>query len=152
MINGHEQDLEAGEDDDKHLQQLKICCSESVDIELMRLHNLNGPPRFLFTIEEETEEDLGTKCLNDFLASTDLTPLASPNLKAESLDHSCNVHNFDHLFESSVGAETSKLRSSPPSNFKFLRDADEKWLRKLMERVEKNCEVDCDGMEDDVAK
>lgn len=152
MINGHDQDLEAGRDDDKSSQQPIDCCSEGVDIELMRLHNLNGPPRFLFTIKEESEEDLETKCLNDFLASTDLTPLASPNLKAESLDHSCNVHDFDHLFELSVDADISKLRSSPPSKLKFLRDADEKWLRKLMERVEKNCEVDCDGMEDDVAR
>ncbi|KAL8092253.1 hypothetical protein AgCh_034517 [Apium graveolens] len=148
VINGNEQDLEAGGDhDDKHLEQLKSCCSESVDIELMRLHNLNGPPKFLFTIKEETEEDLETKCLNDFLASTDLTPLASPKLEVESLDRTCNVNDFDHLFESSVDAEISNLRSSsPPSKFKFLREADEKWLRKLMEQVEKDCQVNCDGM------
>lgn len=130
-FNGHEQDLEAGGDDEKNLQHLKNCCDESVDIELMRLHNINGPPRFLFTIKEETEEDLETKCLNDFLASTEITPLPSPNLKVESFNHSCNVRDFNHLSESSVNDEEiiSKLRSSPPSKFKFLRDADEKWLR-----------------------
>ncbi|CAN0879604.1 hypothetical protein LINGRAHAP2_LOCUS13160 [Linum grandiflorum] len=31
---------------------------ESVELELMRLHNLAGPPRFLFTTKEETKEDL----------------------------------------------------------------------------------------------
>lgn len=152
VINGHEQDLEAGGNDDDNLQQLKICCGESVDIELMRLHNINGPPRFLFTIKEETEEDLETKCLNDLLASTDHTPFPSPNLKVESLDHSRNVHDFSHLSGSSVDEEISMLRTSPPSRFKFLRDADEKWLGKLIEQVEKNCEVDWDGMKDDVAR
>ena len=31
---------------------------ESMEAELMRLHSLSGPPRFLFTIKEETKEDL----------------------------------------------------------------------------------------------
>ncbi|GKB73565.1 hypothetical protein Tco_0934977, partial [Tanacetum coccineum] len=31
---------------------------ESFDLELMRIHNLHGPPRFLATINEETKEDL----------------------------------------------------------------------------------------------
>ncbi|KAL1818879.1 hypothetical protein DCAR_0415109 [Daucus carota subsp. sativus] len=113
----HEQDLEVGGDDEKNTQDLKNCCGEGgVDTELMRLHNLNGPPRFLFTIKEETKEELEDKCLNDFL---DLSPLASPNSRVES---------------SHEGIST--LRSSPPSRFKFLRDADERWLRKMMEQVE----------------
>ncbi|KAK1373693.1 Voltage-dependent N-type calcium channel subunit alpha-1B [Heracleum sosnowskyi] len=115
VVSGHEPDLEAGGNDEKNLQELNNCCGESVDIELMRLHNINGPPRFLFTIKEETEEDLESKCLNDFLASTDLTPLDSLSLKVESLDHSRNVHDFNHSFELSVDEEISKLRSSPPS-------------------------------------
>ncbi|GAV57727.1 hypothetical protein CFOL_v3_01263 [Cephalotus follicularis] len=31
---------------------------DAVETELTRLHNLSGPPRFLFTIVEETKEDL----------------------------------------------------------------------------------------------
>ncbi|KAF6172011.1 hypothetical protein GIB67_029429 [Kingdonia uniflora] len=30
----------------------------TIETELMRAHNLQGPPRFLFTIKEETKEDL----------------------------------------------------------------------------------------------
>ncbi|GFS37894.1 hypothetical protein Acr_00g0054650 [Actinidia rufa] len=52
---------------------------EGVASELMRLHNLCGPPRFLFTISEETKEDLEsndgrsrkgsrTRSLSDFFA------------------------------------------------------------------------------------
>ena len=42
------QDLEVGGDDEKNLQQLKICCGgDGIGIELLRLYNLNRPPRFL---------------------------------------------------------------------------------------------------------
>ena len=37
---------------------LKGFGEESIDLELMRLHNLCGPPRFLFTINEETSLDM----------------------------------------------------------------------------------------------
>ncbi|CAI9108071.1 OLC1v1007590C1 [Oldenlandia corymbosa var. corymbosa] len=128
---------------------------ESVESELMKLHNLcgGGPPRFLFTIKEETKEDLEsedgksrasrkgsrTRSLSDILISIDtpfLTPLASPPLKPthQSLDI------YNPLFETSAllaEAELSKLRSSPPPKFKFLRDAEEKLIRRLVEEAER---------------
>ncbi|OWM85577.1 hypothetical protein CDL15_Pgr029000 [Punica granatum] len=62
----------------------------------MRLHNLSSPPRFLFTIQEETRKDLESddgrsrkgsraQSLSDLIMSLDtpsLTPLPSPPLKA----------------------------------------------------------------------
>ncbi|XVF68736.1 hypothetical protein PTKIN_Ptkin11bG0025600 [Pterospermum kingtungense] len=125
---------------------------EGVESELMRLHNLAGPPRFLFTIKEETKEDLEsedgksrrgsrTRSLSDLILTTDtpsfLSPLASPHLD------SYHRHGFNPLYESSTGAELNKLRSSPPPKFKFLRDAEEKLLRRLMmleaeKRVQRN--------------
>ncbi|XP_050217756.1 uncharacterized protein LOC126668609 [Mercurialis annua] len=150
----HEQDLELGAAKDLLIKAFSTENQESVEAELMRLHNLAGPPRFLFTINEETKEDLEsddgrsrkgsrTKSLSDILLTVDttpfLTPLASPRLNPSLLD--C-YHNqgFNPLFESSslsVEAEINRLRSSPPPKFKFLRDAEEKLFRKLMEESEK---------------
>ncbi|XP_052169987.1 uncharacterized protein LOC127786526 [Diospyros lotus] len=99
---------------------------EALDSELMRLHNLSGPPRFLFTINEETKEDLESddgksrarsRSLSDFLLAVEtpnLTPLASPKFR--------NHYGFNPLFESSAEAELNRLRSSPPPKFKFLRE------------------------------
>ncbi|XP_074357159.1 uncharacterized protein LOC141696909 [Apium graveolens] len=132
---------------------------EGIESELMRLHNLCGPPRFLFTIKEETKEDLESedgrsrgeisfsrkgsrsKSLGELLACVDtpyLTPLASPSLKSQSLE--CYNHQgFNPLFESSTDTEINKLRFSPPPKFKFLRDAEEKLMKKLMEAAERKC-------------
>ncbi|KAK0603850.1 hypothetical protein LWI29_009353 [Acer saccharum] len=162
-INGHEvlPDLELGTTtttSNKDLY-LKAFGDDSEVAELMRLHNLAGPPRFLFTIKEETKEDLEsddgksrcdnrsrkgsrTGSLSDFI-----TPLASPTIKSSPL---AAYHNrgFNPLFESSSASSASsasleednlnKVRSSPPPKFKFLRDAEEKLFRKLMEEAEKN--------------
>lgn len=152
-VNGHEQDPELGMGKDL---LLKGFGEESVEAELMRLHNLCGPPRLLFTINEETKEDLEsedgksrgdrsrkgsrTRSLSDLLVTLDtpfLTPLPSPPLKAQQALDSYYHHGFNPLFESSTEAEINKLRSSPPPTFKFLRDAEEKLLRRLMEEAEK---------------
>ncbi|MBA0609370.1 hypothetical protein Godav_021433 [Gossypium davidsonii] len=148
-INGVvEPDLEHGSTKDL---LLKGFGEEGVESELMRLHNLAGPPRFLFTINEETKEDLDsedgrskgeksrkgsrTRSLSDLMLTID-TPLASPP-PLNPLD-SYHHQGFNPLFESSTdgGGELNKLRpsssSSPPPKFKFLRDAEEKLLRKLM--------------------
>ncbi|CAN1150428.1 hypothetical protein LINPERHAP2_LOCUS17559 [Linum perenne] len=119
---------------------------ESVESELMRLHNLAGPPRFLFTIKEEEKEDLESECdkrsrkgsrtrsLSDILMAVDtstaplFTPLASPRC-TKPLD-SYNRQGFNPLFESSM--ESMRPSSSPPPKFKFLRDAEEKLLRRLL--------------------
>lgn len=114
---------------------------EGVESELMRAHNLCGPPRFLFTIKEETKEDLDS--IGTPLASI-TSPLASPPLKPHSLgsfDNNNNNHHgfkFNPLFESSKEAEMNRFRSSPPPTFKFLRDAEEKLMKKLVEEAERN--------------
>nr|XP_043622501.1 uncharacterized protein LOC122594089 [Erigeron canadensis] len=119
---------------------------ESLDLELMRLHNLGGPPRFLFTINEETKEDLEserskmgsrTRSMSDILDTLDtpfLSPLASPAMK---VPHQLNFeayiqHGLNPLFDSNEFV-MNKIRSSPPPTFKFLRDAEEKLLKRLMQ-------------------
>ncbi|KGN47164.1 uncharacterized protein LOC101220684 [Cucumis sativus] len=127
-----------------------------VELELMRLHNLAGPPRFLFTIKEETKEDLEsedrsrkgsrTRSLSDLILTVDtpfLTPLPSPPLMPttsplnplSSFKH--HGFNINPLFESSTDLDLSRLLSSPPPKFKFLREAEEKLYRKLMEEAQK---------------
>ncbi|KAK4780559.1 hypothetical protein SAY87_016665 [Trapa incisa] len=130
---------------------------ESVELELMRLHNLAGPPRFLFTITEETREDLEShdersrkgsrgRSLSDLiLSSVDTpfrTPLPSPTMKTAlsvSLEGSNRPHLVDSynnpLFESSA-ATGGRPPSSPPPKFKFLRDAEEKLYRRIKEESE----------------
>uniref|UniRef100_A0A2P2JUQ3 Uncharacterized protein n=1 Tax=Rhizophora mucronata TaxID=61149 RepID=A0A2P2JUQ3_RHIMU len=154
--NGQEPDLELGTSKDL---LVKASGEESVESELMRLHNLSGPPRFLFTINEETKEDLEsddgksrgdgsrkgsrTRSLSDLIMTVDtpfLTPLASPPLKSPPFGTpvpSYHHHGFNPLFESSADADLNRLRSSPPPKFQFLRDAEEKLLRKLMQEAEK---------------
>ncbi|KAJ8750619.1 hypothetical protein K2173_015794 [Erythroxylum novogranatense] len=149
-VRGQEPDLELG--------AVKVGGEESVESELKRLHNLAGPPRFLFTIKEETKEDLEsedgksrgdrsrkgsrTRSLSDIMLTVDNpfhSPLASPALKSPPLNplDSYHRHGFNPLFESSAEAELNRIRSSPPPKFKFLRDAEEKLLRRLMEEADK---------------
>ncbi|PON58949.1 Transmembrane protein [Parasponia andersonii] len=158
-MNGHEPDPELGLGKDV---LLKSIVEEGVESELMRLHNLAGPPRFLFTIKEETKEDLEsedgksrgdrsrkgsrTRSLSDLMVGIDtqfLTPLASPRLKSPPLNplDAYKQHGFNPLFESSTEAELTRLRSSPPPKFKFLRDAEEKLYRRLMEEAEKRASL-----------
>jgi len=130
---------------------------EGVESELMRLHNLAGPPRFLFPIKEETKEDLEsedgksrgdrsrkgsrTRSLSDIMLTIDtpfLTPVASSPLKCPlALDplHCYKHQGFNPLFESSAELDYNRFRSSPPPKFKFLRDAEEKLQRRLMEEA-----------------
>ncbi|KAM7265144.1 hypothetical protein ACFE04_002827 [Oxalis oulophora] len=119
--------------------------NEAMESELMRLHNLSGPPRFLFTIMEETKEDLESeegksKRLSDFLVTMEsgscqtpyLTPLASPSFFTSPQ----NINGFNPLFESTSDAEFNSIRSSssssPPPKFKFLQDAEEKLYKKRL--------------------
>ncbi|KZV25140.1 hypothetical protein F511_32579 [Dorcoceras hygrometricum] len=122
------------------------------------LETFSGPPRFLFTIAEETKEDLESEdgiirnsknstsraSLGDFihiLETPFLTPMASSPYFTPPLtpSNSCDQHNFGPFFESKTDAAFNKLRSSPPPKFKFLRDAEEKLARRgeLLEEIEK---------------
>ncbi|CAA7389665.1 unnamed protein product [Spirodela intermedia] len=127
---------------------------EGAESELMRLHNLAGPPRFLFTIKEETKEDLESeegrsrgdnksrkssrgRSLSDMLLvpeSPFLTPLSSPPFFTPPVTPmDCySQQGFNPLFESSKEDNWSKMRSSPPPKFKFLKDAEEKLYRKIL--------------------
>lgn len=124
---------------------------ESVEAELMRLHHLSGPPRFLFTIKEETKEDLESEggrssrkgsrggSLNDLLFNTAetpfLTPLPSPPFFTPSPTpvNWYSPHGLNPLFESSKYDDLCiKIRSSPPPKFKFLKDAEEKLYRRML--------------------
>ncbi|KAI5413399.1 uncharacterized protein LOC127087160 [Lathyrus oleraceus] len=157
--SNHEQDIELGVEGKDLL--LKPYGEESLELELMRLHNLPGPPRFLFTITEETKEDLEsedgkskcgrsrkgsrTKSLSDFIE----TPFGLSPLKcsSDSLDSYKHQGFNNPLFEASGESEFNRFRSSPPPKFKFLRDAEEKLYRRLMEEsrrkeVEENHEYE----------
>ncbi|KAJ8535567.1 hypothetical protein K7X08_023287 [Anisodus acutangulus] len=109
---------------------------DSAELELMRLHNL----RFLSTIKEETKEDLesddgksrGDRTSRSFSDLTLIfTPLSSPPVK--SRPSNSQEFSFNPLFESG----TDGLTCSPPPKFKFLRDAEEKLMRRLIVETEK---------------
>lgn len=125
---------------------------DCLETELMRLYGLSGPPRLLFTIVEETKEDLESedgrsrgRSLSELLLAAEtpfMTPLASPSFYTTPQSPCYRTHGFNPLFESS-NDEVSRMRSaSPPPKFKFLKDAEEKLYRRtLMEeaiRVHKN--------------
>ncbi|GAB2234053.1 hypothetical protein Droror1_Dr00003290 [Drosera rotundifolia] len=137
---------------------LKSFGEDSVESEIMRLHSLVGPPRFLFTINEETKEDLESedgksrgdmsrkgsraRSLSDIVLTIEtpfLSPLPSPPLKVSSatLNHldSYSRHGFNPLFEPSMESDFNRWRSSPPPTFKFLRDAEEKLYKRLLEEA-----------------
>uniref|UniRef100_A0A2P2QEN5 Uncharacterized protein n=1 Tax=Rhizophora mucronata TaxID=61149 RepID=A0A2P2QEN5_RHIMU len=121
-----------------------------METELLRLQNLSGPPRFLFTIIEETKEDLESedgksggdnkstkgsrsRSLSDLLPPMDtpyLTPLASPPFFTPPLTPMDSIYSkrgFSYLIE------------SPPPKFKFLQHAEEKlYRRKLLEDTEED--------------
>ncbi|CAN4102449.1 unnamed protein product [Withania somnifera] len=123
-----------------HSIKLEGYREDSAELELMRLHNL----RFLSTIEEETKEDLEsddakskgdrsrkssrTRSLSDL--TLNLTPLSSPPVKSQLSDS--QEFSFNPLFVSE-----KCLKSSPPPKFKFLRDAEEKLIRRLIEEAER---------------
>ncbi|CAN0837222.1 hypothetical protein LINGRAHAP2_LOCUS1739 [Linum grandiflorum] len=121
--------------------------------ELMMLNNLSGPPRFLFTITEETREDLESeegrsrgRSLSDLLLTVEtpyLTPIATSPLfftpplspidsNGGDIDHHDQAGSFSHLLETCTEAEFNKIRSSPPPKFKFLQDAEEKLHRRII--------------------
>ncbi|XP_065865085.1 uncharacterized protein [Euphorbia lathyris] len=141
-----EQDLELGGSKDLLIKAFNG--DESIESELMRLHNLSGPPRFLFTIKEETKEDLESEDGKSTRKGSRTTSLSDLMLAVDSpLGSYHHHHGFNNpLFESSsssssttavMESEMNRIRSSPPPKFKFLRDAEEKLFRKLMEESER---------------
>ncbi|XP_072976745.1 uncharacterized protein [Typha angustifolia] len=169
----HSSDTQFSSNSSKDLLLKTYGGEESVDAELMRLHSLSGPPRFLFTIKEETKEDLESedgrsrggrsrkgsrgRSLSDLLHCAEtpfLTPLSSPPLYTPQpltpMD-SYKQHGFNPLFESSREDDFNRVSSSPPPKFKFLKDAEEKLYRKtLLEEAMKAQRNG--GLVDEVAK
>ncbi|CAN8253299.1 unnamed protein product [Cochlearia groenlandica] len=124
------------------------------EAELMKLHN----QRFLFTIIEETKADLESdegksrlgsrsrrRSLSDLpndCNTPGFTPLVSPKTLKSSPLESYSSHGFNPLFESDGELEFNKFfksssSSSPPPKFKFLRDAEEKLRKRLMEEAKR---------------
>ncbi|WOL15014.1 hypothetical protein Cni_G23795 [Canna indica] len=145
----HEQHLQLHSNSSKDYLLKPIGGDDTLEAELMRLHSLAGPPRFLFTIKEETKEDLesedgrsGGKSLSDLFGSSEtpfLTPLSSPPFFTPPLTP-YRQNGFHPVFESPKEEEFIRMWSSPPPKFKFLKDAEEKLFRKkkLMEEEEGN--------------
>ncbi|KAG6417979.1 hypothetical protein SASPL_120176 [Salvia splendens] len=118
-----QEDVEAGLN--KSDSEAKGYGEEGVESELMRLHNLCGPPRFLFTIKEESSrEDLesedGKSRISNSMSFGIGSPIPSPAFRASNL----------WTGEAMTEAELNRLRSSPPPTFKFLKDAEDKFMRK----------------------
>ncbi|XP_022746952.1 uncharacterized protein LOC111296772 isoform X2 [Durio zibethinus] len=120
-------------------------------------HGVSGPPRFLFTIVEETTEDLEAesrvgsrgRSLSDILVTVEtpfLTPLSSPPFFTPPLtpmDACYSHHGFNPLFESATDAEFNRIRSSPPPKFRFLQEAEQKLhMERLMEEDHSNDGLD----------
>ncbi|KQJ87098.1 uncharacterized protein LOC100824723 [Brachypodium distachyon] len=111
----------AGEDEEEDDED------ESVEAQLMRLGSLVGPPRLLFTIKEETREDLDSddggrsRSLADLLHRSPLflTPASSPPVVESS--------SFNPLYEPPAAAAPS-----PPPSLQFLKDAEEKLYRRAL--------------------
>ncbi|CAN4105942.1 unnamed protein product [Withania somnifera] len=132
---------------------------DAVDNEFL---GLCGPPRFLFTIKEETKEDLEsedgkskstrkgsrTRSLSDLCLSVEtpfLTPVASPSCFTPPLSPIVmpkNGFSFNPFLESASDAEFNKFirssTSSPPPTFQFLKDAEDKFCRRAMKSDSNN--------------
>ncbi|KAL5986183.1 hypothetical protein ACLOJK_028177 [Asimina triloba] len=154
--NGHDPHIHQSHDDDMSFL-LKPIAGEGVDAEIMRLQGMCGPPRFLFTIKEETKEDMESddgrskgdcrskkgsrsRSLSDVLLPVEtpfLTPLSSPPFLTPPLtpvDCFYQQHGFNPLFDSPTEVELcGRTRfPSPPPKLKFLKDAEEKVQRKTV--------------------
>ncbi|CAN1167178.1 hypothetical protein LINPERHAP2_LOCUS27086 [Linum perenne] len=104
---------------------------ESAELELMRLHNL----RLLFTIKEETKEDLESEDGRSMSRSKSLSEILMTAAPPFMDSPRYSMQGFNPLFESAAEAELNRIRSSPPPKFKFMRDAEDKLLRRLMEEA-----------------
>uniref|UniRef100_A0A1D1ZIH8 Titin n=1 Tax=Anthurium amnicola TaxID=1678845 RepID=A0A1D1ZIH8_9ARAE len=146
-------------EDAQHQTRSNASKEELMEEELLELHNLTGPARFLFTIKEETKEDMESedgrsrgdesrkgssrRSMGDVPPGAEtppfLTPLSSPPFftpPLTPLDCRSSPHGFSPLSETWKEDDRRRVRSSPPPKLKFLKDAEEKLYRKtLMEEA-----------------
>lgn len=123
----------------------EVVDDSGIDSEVLRMQNQSVPPRFLFTIKEETKEDLESEDMSKIgsrrsfsdVVSVDtpyFTPLASPLYFTPPITPGdYTFRTFSPLFESSSDSEFNRIWASPPPKFKFMRDAEDKLQRKLVE-------------------
>lgn len=114
---------------------------EGIEAELIRLHNLPGFPRLLFTIKEETSEDMesddgGCNSIVSQKGScssikTSLRELLLFSSGATSSPSSPLILNPPSPMKMS-NSVSFNVESTPPPKFKFLRDADEKMYMKMV--------------------
>ncbi|KAJ0245964.1 Transmembrane protein [Hirschfeldia incana] len=148
---GGRREGEVSRNQDLELGLMKHLEGEGFEAELMKLHN----QRFLFTIMEETKADFEsddgksrsrTRSLSDVPAGVNdcntpgFTPLASPATLKSSPLGSYSHNEFNPLFETEGELEFNKFfrsSSSPPPKFKFLRDAEEKLRRRMIEEAKR---------------
>lgn len=107
---------------------------EEMDSELLRLA---GPPRLLFTIKEETREDLESQERRPRRRLSDVLFLQEMDNNAPSTPYfTPPLTPLNPLFEPSNGFFGGG--PSPPPTFKFLRDAEEKLFKRriLLEAAE----------------
>ncbi|XP_047966473.1 uncharacterized protein LOC125210890 [Salvia hispanica] len=137
--NNHQeiQDLEIGGN-----KELALKCEEGIEAELMRVHNLCGPPRFLFTIKEESKEDLELSEDGRSRKGSRTRSLSDLFVDGGGI--------INPLFESLPEAELRRLRSSPPPKFKFLRDAEDKLLRRLAQEEAERRIIDQNLQQDSI--
>ncbi|KAL8051422.1 hypothetical protein ABFX02_06G147200 [Erythranthe guttata] len=128
----------------------------SMELWLKPFRDGENLPRFLFTITEETREDLESSedggnivsrsNLNDLLQILEtpyLTPIGSPHYFTPPITPSSfsNTTYDNRLInspfsESERDAAFNRLMSSPPPKFKFLRDAEEKLVNQRRKNME----------------
>uniref|UniRef100_A0A7N0TLD5 Uncharacterized protein n=1 Tax=Kalanchoe fedtschenkoi TaxID=63787 RepID=A0A7N0TLD5_KALFE len=144
-------------------------CGVGSDEELAGFHDshISGPPGILFTIKEETREELESedgrlseRSSSDLMVHSVeietpyLTPVSSPSMfiTPPLTPTSAYTHlGFNPLFETSSEAELRILKaSSPPPKFKFLQEAEDKFRqrRRMMEEAdEDHFNNECEGGE-----
>jgi hypothetical protein len=110
---------------------------ETVEAQLMRLSSLvGGPPRLLFTIREETKEDLESedgrsRSLGDLLHCHG-TPFLTPASLPVPPSVAATDNSYNPLFQSPMASPSPASAVSPPPKFQFLKDADEKLYRRAL--------------------
>lgn len=114
---------------------------ETVEAQLMRLSSLVGPTRLLFTIKEETKEDLDesedgrsrcgrSRSLGELLHCPG-TPFLTPATSPAPPSVAATDNSYNPLFESPMASPAAPA-VSPPPKFQFLKDAEEKLYRRAL--------------------
>lgn len=133
--------VSVGDDDDD---------GETVEAQLMRLGSVVGPTRLLFTIKEETREDLESedggggrsrsrsRSLGELLHCAETPPFLTPRASPSPVPTAAMGNSYNPLFESPAASPVPAHAPtvSPPPKFQFLRDAEDKLYRRALAQEE----------------